>query len=778
MNPAQRKSFRVVIGALGACLLCISRVVFAEEFTFTVNQAIPDNSRNGLADAVMVTSSIGAITSLEVTLNITGGWNGDLYAYLVHEPGFVVLLNRPGRTASQPWGYGDPGMAATFHDPAANGDVHRYRVTLSGDPGQPLGGPLTNSWAPDGRTANPVTVVETDVREAFLSSFNGQNANGRWVLFVADLVSADIATLDSWKLKITGASGIAPSITAQPASQTIECGGSATLSVTADGTGPISYQWQFEGAAIAGATNAGLLLSAVSPASAGIYSVIVSNAFGVVTSGTAQLTVVDTTPPLVTCAPDRTVEVGTAWDFTAPTAMDACGTVASTVVVSTTTNTVIGGLSSATRVWRATDNSGNPATCSQTVWFPGPVQISGAIKYYSNNNAVTNVTMRVDGDATLSAIAENGVYAFLVNPGGSYQVTPMKGTNVPPNAAVSAADVTLIRRHILASQRLNSPYKIIAADVNGSSTVSAIDVTVITRLILGTVKTLPAGLWTFVPSNYQFSDPANPWRFATNRSYTGLLQNAPDQDFVAIKMGDVNGSWTNPPVRLASAIPTADQGALVRTPLVSVGQHEAFSNIITVPITASGFDAVSSVQFTLGWDPTVLAFLSVNSPNLPGLTEENLNRDLPGRLAFLWAEPNGQNLTVADNAVILAVTFAIIGRNGNSSDLFYADTPTPQELAKDGFPVNAEWQSGRVVVQTGTDVGERGWIRIDSNGVYRITFLGQPGTRCTLQFANSLSEPNWATLTEGNFDATGRWEYVDSPSASVVARYYRLLTQH
>ena len=36
-----------------------------------------------------------------MTLNLSGGWNGDLYAYLVHNSGFAVLLNRVGRNGRQ-----------------------------------------------------------------------------------------------------------------------------------------------------------------------------------------------------------------------------------------------------------------------------------------------------------------------------------------------------------------------------------------------------------------------------------------------------------------------------------------------------------------------------------------------------------------------------------------------------------------------------------------------------------------------------------------------------
>jgi len=85
--------------------------------------------------------------------------------------------------------------------------------------------------------------------------------------------------------------GQLPVITNQPASLSVSSGGTATLSVAATGPGNFSYQWQLNGVAIPGATNATLVLPGVNAASQGIYTVLVSDAFGAVASHDAVLTV-------------------------------------------------------------------------------------------------------------------------------------------------------------------------------------------------------------------------------------------------------------------------------------------------------------------------------------------------------------------------------------------------------------------------------------------------------------------------------------------------------
>jgi hypothetical protein len=80
-------------------------------------------------------------------------------------------------------------------------------------------------------------------------------------------------------------------ITSQPQSLTVNVGQPATFSVTATGMPPLTYQWQFGKANIAGATNSSYNIPSCTKANAGDYKVVVSGPGGKVTSTTAKLTV-------------------------------------------------------------------------------------------------------------------------------------------------------------------------------------------------------------------------------------------------------------------------------------------------------------------------------------------------------------------------------------------------------------------------------------------------------------------------------------------------------
>ncbi len=93
--------------------------------------------------------------------------------------------------------------------------------------------------------------------------------------------------------------GLIPFVTTQPPNSTAICGDNITLRGAGDGSTPLSYQWRFEGASIPGATRTSLLLTNLSSAQGGNYTLVITNVFGSVTSLPALLTI-QVAPPAIT----------------------------------------------------------------------------------------------------------------------------------------------------------------------------------------------------------------------------------------------------------------------------------------------------------------------------------------------------------------------------------------------------------------------------------------------------------------------------------------------
>jgi subtilisin-like proprotein convertase family protein len=193
----------------GVAIWCLSRLLAEAGASQTksfedLNQVIPDANASGLSYVRVISSSITRLSSVRVQLQIHGEFNGDLYAYLRHvtpdTTNFCVLLNRPGKTVSNPFGYDDFGLDILFDDSSVNGDIHTYRQMTTPEPGSPLMG----LWQPDGRKIDPFSVSDETPRTTALNLFAGQPAGGEWTLFLADLQSGGTNFLLRWALEFSG----------------------------------------------------------------------------------------------------------------------------------------------------------------------------------------------------------------------------------------------------------------------------------------------------------------------------------------------------------------------------------------------------------------------------------------------------------------------------------------------------------------------------------------------------------------------------------------------
>lgn len=133
--------------------------------------------------------------------------------------------------------------------------------------------------------------------------------------------SSSAGSVDSQTVTLTvTAPVIAPSITTEPDDQTVAEGANATFAVAASGTAPLSYQWQRNGADIAGANAASYTLTNVQLADDGaLLRVVISNSAGSVTSRAARLTVTPQPPAPPASAGTCTSSNPAGWCWVKPT---------------------------------------------------------------------------------------------------------------------------------------------------------------------------------------------------------------------------------------------------------------------------------------------------------------------------------------------------------------------------------------------------------------------------------------------------------------------------
>ncbi|MEO1518977.1 MAG: HYR domain-containing protein, partial [Bacteroidota bacterium] len=195
-------------------------------------------------------------------------------------------------------------------------------------------------------------------------------------------------------------------------------------------------------------------------------------------------------------------------------------------------------------VW---DEAGNFATClvglllndcggNSTATISGDIQneegedVEGVMVYVENTSMNDQEETGIDG-----------FFSFILGTDQNYVVRPEK--DVRPLNGVSTYDLVVMSKHILGIDRLTSPYKLIAADVNNSGEITAFDMVDLRKLILFIDTEFQNNTsWRFVPKDYRFlnNDP-----FAQSFPEVYDINDLTDDmkaDFVAIKVGDLNES--------------------------------------------------------------------------------------------------------------------------------------------------------------------------------------------------------------------------------------------
>lgn len=199
--------------------------------------------------------------------------------------------------------------------------------------------------------------------------------------------------------------------------------------------------------------------------------------------------------------------------------------------------------------WSVSDRCGNITLKQQALKVECIVNqnatISGIVKT-ETGKAVPFVTLTTRSNGTVLNATNsrtNGDFSVgNLTIGQNYAVKASRNDN--PLNGVSTFDIALISKHILGISPLTSPYKIIAADVNRDGEVSAADMLLMRKLILRTAKTFPNNeSWRFVNKNYVFQNPEEPFYedFSEIASFSNLPI-AAQADFIALKIGDVNGT--------------------------------------------------------------------------------------------------------------------------------------------------------------------------------------------------------------------------------------------
>jgi len=330
------------------------------------------------------------------------------------------------------------------------------------------------------------------------------------------------------------------------------------------------------------------------------------------------------------------------YSYTPLTANLDCSNGLATTEVSFIATDACGNQTLSNTYYRIIDNgTGAPvsATISGTIHTEDDLMVE-AVEMMLNMNAANGVNQMT---------GEDGAYEFNAELEQNYEIVPSRNGDILNG--ITTMDLILMGQHLLEFQTLDSPYKMIAADINRSGSITALDMIELRRLILLITDDYTNNTsWRFVDADYIFPNPENPFAstFPEERNINNLAQGE-IADFIAVKIGDLNGSAQ--PINLAATGDTRDRDLLSFN---VADQALLAGETYTVDFKARDFKDILGYQFTLEFDPNQLSFVNALEGQLPDFNMDNFGvRINQGTITSSWNTNQAKSLP--DDAILFSI---------------------------------------------------------------------------------------------------------------------------
>ncbi len=276
-------------------------------------------------------------------------------------------------------------------------------------------------------------------------------------------------------------------------------------------------------------------------------------------------------------------------------------------------------------------------------------------------DGLNNATMILEStEQLLQSTNVDGKYIFPDMPlGGTYKLSGFKNDDYLNG--VSTLDLVYIQRHILGVEKIKTPYLMIAADVNNDKKIAASDLVELRKLILGTNDIFSNNTsWRFVDKGYVFPDPTNALNSDFKESYdiTDLAAEM-NIDFVAIKIGDIDGS-----VKANASSLVSENRSNNMLNLTTEAKSYIKGEEFTIDLNAETTTSLSGLQFTMKFNPSLVELKDIKGLDID-LNEYNfgLNKVNDGFVTLSWNKDNSTDINQLAKLTFLAK------EDGNTNEL-------------------------------------------------------------------------------------------------------------
>ena len=302
----------------------------------------------------------------------------------------------------------------------------------------------------------------------------------------------------------------------------------------------------------------------------------------------------------------------------------------------------------------------------------GSAIIAGHV-FTIDNKMVEGVEVNAYGDAAGYHDSYNtdldGTFAFpQLQMYTDYMIEASKSDSY--SNGVSTLDLVHIQRHILGLKILDSPFKVIAADANGSQTVSASDLVLLRKLILGITDELPnSDAWRFIEQDQEFANLNHPFPFREQIEYYDLQANEMSADFVAVKIGDVNNTATINNLAQAE-VRSGSKTLIAKAPMREGG-------IVMLPIHSDDIETIAGLQFTLDLGRE-FTYKGISAKQLD-VSEGNVGKQSESELTLSW-NASKADVSINSDTPLFYLILESSNSDSNSEQIEMNSTITAAEV--------------------------------------------------------------------------------------------------
>ncbi|MEP7196331.1 MAG: T9SS type A sorting domain-containing protein [Saprospiraceae bacterium] len=314
-------------------------------------------------------------------------------------------------------------------------------------------------------------------------------------------------------------------------------------------------------------------------------------------------------------------------------------------------------------------------------------KVAGLI-HSSSNEQIEQVEVKLENSNFASTITNyEGVYSFgEMNTGGTYAIRPFR--NDEWLNGVSTADIVKIQKHILGKELLQSPYQMIAADVNNSKKITAADISELRKLILGLSNEVSKNTsWRFVNEYYAFGPLDNVLEESFPEAYDIQNLNSDIQgNFIGIKIGDVTNNAK-----------TRGFGGKIETRSnlimdLSCENRPIHKNEITeITFGSKNLSELQGFQLTLDINPNLAEIVEITGNKAQKFGEENysLFHMSDGKVSISW---NNELAKLDESLFTLKIKSKV---DGKISDVLQINSSITEALS-----IDKHGEEGRIQLRT------------------------------------------------------------------------------